>query len=218
MIYRFPLKNIRDMILNQVSNNFFKSIEDESLITRHLPVILDRFEKNISNNNNKYYWKINSNGEKEAFFDPLHSCQWTLFLYLASNTIFKNETEKKDAARVLCDKIYGQLKSVSGCDLYYEVDMPEIFSFDHPTGSYIGRGKIGDYFSFTHDCSVGSSDGIYPTIGKNVVMKSGSSILGNSTIGDNCIIMEGCMIKDCNIPANSIVSGRSPELKIITKA
>ena len=203
------------MLLNQVSNNFFKSIEDESLIAKHLPEILDRFEKNISANENKYYWKQNENGDKEAFFDPLHTCQWALFLYLASNTIYKNETEKKEAARVLCDKIYGQLKIVSGCDLYYEVEMPEVFKFEHPTGSYIGRARFGEGFSFEHDCSVSCLEqGVYPVIGNNVSMKSGSSIIGNSVIGDNCVIMPGTMIKDENVPDNSIVSGMSPNLII----
>lgn len=217
MIYRFSIKIVRDMLLNQVSNNFFKSIEDESLISKHLPMILDRFEKNISHNENKYYWKLNDKGEKEAYFDPLHNCQWTLFLYLAANTIFKYEEDKKEAAKTLCDKIYGQLKIISGCDLYYEVEMPEIFSFDHPTGSYIGRGSIGNGFMFTHDCSVGSVDNVYPAIGNNVRMNSGSSILGNSRIGDNCMLLEGTIIKNTDIPANSIVSGVSPSLTIVEK-
>ncbi|MDO4943470.1 MAG: hypothetical protein Q4E73_11655, partial [Lachnospiraceae bacterium] len=62
MIYRFPLRNIKDMLLNQISNNFFKSIDDEMLITKHMPKVLERFEKNIEQNNNKYYFKINENG------------------------------------------------------------------------------------------------------------------------------------------------------------
>lgn len=217
MIYRFPIKTVRDMILNQVSNNFFKSIEDEALISKHLPVIMERFEKNISRNDNKYYWKINGAGEKEAYFDPLHNCQWTLFLYLAANTIFKNEKEKPEAARILCDKIYGQLKIVSGCDLYYEVEMPEIFSFDHPTGSCIGRASYGDYFSFRHDCSVLGDANAYPVIGEHVAMEFGSSVLGNSHIGNNCVITEGTMVKDTDIPDNSIVSGTPGNLSIVAR-
>lgn len=94
MIYRFPLRNVRDMLLNQISNNFFKSIDDEMLITKHLPLVLERFEKNISNIDNKYYYKLLEDGSKEAYFDPLHSCQWMLFLYLTANTIYKNEKKK----------------------------------------------------------------------------------------------------------------------------
>lgn len=214
MIYRFPLRNVKDMLLNQIGNNFFKSIDDEKLITKHMPMVLERFENNIIYNDNKYYYRINENGEKEAFFDPLHTCQWLLFLYLTANTIYKYEEKNPEAARIVCDKIYGQSKTVSGCDLYYEVEMPEKFCFDHPTGSFMGRAKYGDGFSFTQGCTVGNNNEIYPIIGKNVTMYTGSTILGNSHIGDNCIISAGALIKDQNVPKNSIVYGKSPELVI----
>lgn len=214
MICRFPLRNVKDMLLNQIGNNFFKSIDDEMLITKYMSQILIRFEKTISKIDNKYYYKIDELGNKEAYFDPLHTCQWLLFLYLTANTIYKCETEKIEAARVVCDKIYGQSKTVSGCDLYYEVEMPEIFCFDHPTGSFMGRAKFGNYFSFTQGCTVGNHNEIYPVIGEHVSMYAGSKILGDSHIGNNCIITAGTMIKDENVPDNSIVSGKSPNLII----
>ena len=217
MIYRFPIKTVRDMLLNQISNNYFKSIEDELLISKHLPKALERFEACIRENDNKYYYRINNNGAREPYFDPLHTCQWALFLYLIANTIYKNEDEKKDAGRVVCDKIYGQLKIVSGCDLFYEVDMPTVFKFDHPTGTYIGRATFGDGFSFTHNCTVGPVDGIYPIIGNNVCMNAASKVLGSSIIGDNCILMEGTMIIGETIPDNSVVSGITPNLIISAK-
>lgn len=217
MIYRFPLRNVKDMLLNQISNNFFKSIDDEMLISRHFPMVLERFEKTISNIDNKYYYKVNDDGVREAYFDPLHTCQWLLFLYITANTIFKYESEKPEAARVICDKIYGQSKTVSGCDLYYEVNMPEIFCFDHPTGSFMGRAQYGNYFSFTQGCTVGNVNEIYPVIGTHVTMLSGSKILGNSHIGNNCLILAGTIIKDQDVPDNSIVSGKSPELIITPK-
>lgn len=212
MIYRFPVRNVKDMLLNQIGNNFFKSIDDEMLITKHFPTVLERLEKNISANDNKYYWKLNDQGEREAYFDPLHTCQWLLFLYLTANTIYKYETDKVEAARVVCDKIYGQSKTVSGCDMYYEVEMPEYFSFDHPTGAFIGRATFGNYFSFTQGCSVGNVDEIYPVIGEHVTMNAGSKILGSSQVGNNCIITAGAMVRNENVPDNSIVFGKSPEL------
>lgn len=214
MIYRFPLRNVKDMLLNQISNNFFRSIDDEMLISKHLPKALERFEACISKIDNKYYYKLNENQEREAYFDPLHTCQWLLFLYIVANTIYKYEDEKKEAARVVCDKIYGQSKTVSGCDMYYEVEMPEIFTFDHPTGSFMGRAKYGNYFSFSQGCSVGNHNEIYPVIGEHVSMQAGSKVLGNSHIGDNCVISAGAMVRDEDVPANSIVYGKSPDLVI----
>lgn len=214
MIYRFPLRNVRDMLLNQIGNNFFKSIDDEMLVTKHLPKVLERLENNISRNNNKYYYKLNDKGEREAYFDPLHTCQWLLFLYLTASTIYRYEDEKKEAARIVCDKIYGQSKTVSGCDLYYEVEMPDYFSFDHPTGSFMGRAKYGNYFSFSQGCTVGNVNEVYPVIGEHVTMNAGSKILGNSHVGNNCIITAGAMVRNQDVPDNSIVYGKSPELVI----
>lgn len=216
MIYRFPVRNVKDMLLNQIGNNFFKSIDDEMLITKHFPTVLKRLEKNISANDNKYYWKLNDMGEREAYFDPLHTCQWLLFLYLTANTIYKYETEKVEAARIVCDKIYGQSKTVSGCDMYYEVEMPEYFSFDHPVGSFLGRAIYGNYFSFSQGCSVGNYNEIYPVIGEHVEMNTGSKILGNAHIGNNCIITAGALIRDQDVPDDSIVYGKSPDLVIKT--
>ena len=78
----------------------------------------------------------------------------------------------------------------------------------------MGRAKYGDYFSFTQGCTVGHFNEIYPVIGENVTMLTGSKILGNSHIGDNCIISDGTVIRDQNIPNNSIVTGKSPNLVI----
>lgn len=214
MIYRFPIRNVKDMLLNQIGNNFFKSIDDEMLITKHFPKVLERLEKNISANDNKYYWKLNDKGEREAYFDPLHTCQWLLFLYLTANTIYKYETDKVEAARVVCDKIYGQSKTVSGCDMYYEVEMPDYFSFDHPVGSFMGRAKYGNHFSFSQGCSVGNYHEKYPVIGEHVEMNAGSKILGNSHIGNDCIITAGALIREQDVPDNSIVFGKSPDLII----
>lgn len=214
MIYRFPLRDVKDMLLNQIGNNFFKSIDDERLITKHMERTLERLERNISANDNKYYWRLNAAGEREAYFDPLHTCQWMLFLYLTANTIFREEKDNPEAARVVCDKIYGQMKTVSGCDLYYEVDMPETFTFDHPTGSFIGRAAYGEGFSFTQGCTVGNLNEVYPVIGRDVQMCTGSKVLGNSHIGDSCLIGEGAVVRDEDVPAGSVVYGKTPNLKI----
>ena len=214
MIYRFTIKTVRDMLLNQISNNYFKSIEDEALIAKHLPKAMERFENCIKDCDNKYYSKENDEGIREPYFDPLHTCQWTLFLYFMANTIYKYENEKIEAARVICDKIYGQAKTMSGCDIYFEVEMPEVFFFDHPLGSHLGRAKYGNGFSFLQGCLVEKVDGKAPVIDDNVTMLTGSKIIGDSHVGGNTVITEGAIIRNQNIPANSVVYGESPNLII----
>ena len=61
---------------------------------------------------------------------------------------------------------------------------------------------------------MGNVNEIYPVIGRNVQMCAGSKVLGDSHIGDNCIIGEGAVVRDQDVVANSIVYGKTPNLSI----
>ena len=114
----------------------------------------------------------------------------------------------------MADKVYFLNKSLNAIDLFYEVQMPKIFILDHPVGTVIGRAKIKDYFSFSANCVVGGSKGIFPKIGKNVYMSIGSAILGDCNVGNNVIFSAYSYIIDTDVPSNSIVSGRHPNVII----
>uniref|UniRef100_U9TJE2 Uncharacterized protein n=1 Tax=Rhizophagus irregularis (strain DAOM 181602 / DAOM 197198 / MUCL 43194) TaxID=747089 RepID=U9TJE2_RHIID len=88
--------------------------------------------------------------------------------------------------------------------------MPNVFHLDHPIGSVLGRATYGENFTFSQNCTVGNNKGIFPKLGKNVTMHSGSKILGDSTIGDNVTISANCYIKDSSIPNDRVVFGESP--------
>ena len=103
---------------------------------------------------------------------------------------------------------------MNSCDLFYEIELPEIFMLDHPVGSVLGRAKFGNNFSFTQNCTVGNNNNIFPVIGEHVTMSANSMILGNSKIGNNVILGAGTCIKDDDIPDNSLVFGSSPNLII----
>lgn len=162
--------------------------------------VLRKLEKCFAPNPNKYYHR---NGE--IFFNPFHSAQYTIFLYLMSREIFLNGN-----SHLLADKIYYLNKALNGCDLFYEIELPSYFTLDHPVGSVMGRAEYGEGFSFTQCCTVGNNNGIYPVIGKNVRMCAYSSIIGNCHIGDNVIIGANSGVKDCDIPDNTIVFGQYP--------
>ena len=199
-----------EFILNLISTQlkFFKTTQKELiLISDILPEVKKRIEYNFSYSKNKYYKK-----DGKVFFNPFHSAQWTVFLYYLSNSLFKKENENN----ILCDKIYYLNRMLNSCDLFYEVDLPDIFFLDHPLGTVIGRGSFKNFFTFSQGCTVGNNKGIYPTFGENVKMLSNSKIIGNSKIGNNVIIAANSYIKDTNVPNNSIVFGSSPNLIIKT--
>jgi serine O-acetyltransferase len=164
---------------------------------------LERTEHCFSRINLKYFQEAG-----QARFDHLHTDQYAMFLYLLSNTVHRMGGDPR-----LASKIYALNKSLHGVDAYYEVELPEVFGFQHPVGTVLGRGRYGNYLFVYQRCSVGSNlDGVYPTIGEGVVMFGGSAIIGASTVGNNSWLSVGTVVMDQEVPGNSVIFGRSPNL------
>lgn len=199
---------IRDLLLRQLMA-FYPIDECEvDLIENHLISSLEWIERCFSHISNKYY----SDASGTPRFDPLHGSQWAVLLYRLSREIY---IEGRDDVP-LSSKIYALLRAVSGCDMFYQVQLPDIFMFDHPFGSIIGRASYADFFVFTQGCTVGNNHGIYPRFGSRVYMLSDSKVVGDCQIGDDVIISANAFVKDENIPSGSIVFGQSPELTVKT--
>ncbi|MCR4740283.1 MAG: transferase [Lachnospiraceae bacterium] len=182
-------------------------LADKELLSldRAFPAAIERLEKCFSKLTNKYYLD-----EGETVFNPLHVCQWTMFLYMISNQLYLDGPENID----LCDKIYGLSKMFSSADIYYAVSLPEVFFFDHPQGSVIGRAEYGEYFAFDQGCTVGNNKGKYPVFGKHVSLKSDSKVIGDCHVGDHVIFAANSYIKDMDIPSYSIVFGMDRDVLI----
>ena len=194
------------LTLKQLRNFFPVSQEEEQLLVQCIERVMQRVEKCFDGTTNKYYHR-----DGEVYFNPFHSGQYCIYLYWFSRTIFEAGNS------FLADKIYYLNKIMNGCDMFYEVELPEVFILDHPVGSVIGRGTFGGGFIFGQCCTIGGNHDIYPVIGKNVELCDNASILGNSHIGDNVIIGAYACVKDQDVPANSIVFGQSPNLIIKQK-
>lgn len=205
MTFEISKDDIIKELISQLTSFFSVSREETIILNLLSETVFKRCEINFSKNKNKYYSKSG-----EAYFNPYHSGQYTVFLYYFSNTVFKNESEHIR----LADKIYYLNKIMNACDLFYEVDLPEIFMLDHPLGSVMGRGKFGNYFAFSQNCTVGNNNNNFPVIGEHVTMSANSMILGNSRIGNNVILGAGACVKDQNVSDDSLVFGSSPNLII----
>ncbi len=142
--------------------------------------------------------------------DPTHTGQYAIFLYFLSNSL---QFVKGDGVCVAA-KVYALNKMLHGIDIFYEVQLPDVFFLDHPVGSVIGRAAFSDYFQFGQNCTVGNNHGKYPRFGKNVRLCAGAMVLGDCVIGDNVTISAGTVVKDQSILSNSLVFGRSPDLII----
>lgn len=195
------LNQLRQLLNKQLSN-FFCNFSD---VYPYLNSALLRTEKCFEKNNNKYYKSDNGN----TLFSPFHSGQYSIFLYILSHTIYKESTDVDLAA-----KVYYLNKILHSVDLYYEIELPEYWGVEHPLGSVLGRANYSDGLFIYQGCTVGGNNKKYPIIGKNVILYSNSTVLGNSHIGDNVLISTGTTVKDEDIPSNSIVFGQSPNLVI----
>lgn len=197
----------KSLLLHQIKNLYVGGVsqEDKKAIDQAYDAVIKRLEYCFSHVNNKYY---HNNGE--TVFNPLHVAQWTMFLYTMANQIKKLYPQYAD----LCDKIYGISKCFSSADVYYEIEMPAIWFFDHPQGSVMGRAEYGDFFSFSQGCTVGNNKGIYPVIDEHVSMMSGSKILGNCHIGHHVVLAANSFVMDEDIEPYSIVFGVHPNIEI----
>lgn len=216
MVFTIPKEDIFAQLLMQLKSHFFISDDEKSIIEERFDYAIAACEENFSHSENKYYF-TELGGAKMCRFNPYHSVQFMTFLYYLSHIIYKNAN-----AGQLCDKIYYLNKIFHSVDLFYAIELPKQFGAEHPLGSVMGRAKYSNGFFFYQGCTVGGTyDKVgnihYPLIEENVKMYANSSILGKCHIGKNVQIGAGALVKNQDVPDNSIVFGQSPNLIIKTK-
>ena len=167
-------------------------------------VALERAEHCFASIKNKYF-----PGGAGTHFNHRHTDQYAVFLYMVSNSVFRGEGSIE-----LAEKAYALNKALHGLDAFYEIELPEIFGFQHPVGTVLGRARYANYFFVYQRCSTGAKDMIYPAIGEGVVMYGGSSIIGDCTVGNNVLLSAGALVMSKDIPDNSVVFGQSPQLTV----
>ncbi len=168
----------------------------------YVDAALERVEHCFARLNVKHFGAA-GNGVR---FNHLHTDQYAMFLYLLSNSIHRMQGSHDLAA-----KVYGLNKALHAIDVFYEVELPEVFGFQHPVGTVLGRATYGNHFFVYQRCSVGSNvEGRAPVLGEGVVMFGSSAVIGDCTIGANCWLSFGAVVMDADVPANSVVFGQTP--------
>lgn len=193
-----------EVLVKQLNNNFLLTSSEENIIKSVISDAADKTKTSLSAFNNKYY---------TGDINPYNSVMYCIFLYWLSKTC-----KNFDPAAVLSDKIYYLNKMMNAVDLFYEINLPEHWSCEHPVGSVMGRAEYGDYFFFTQGCTVGGNwnngELKYPVIGNNVRMLSNSKIVGDSHIGNHVIMSANSYVINRTIPDNSIVFGQGNNIII----
>lgn len=196
---------LRDLVLHQVGSLYPVAESEFIQVEAAIPAALEACEYSFSRIRNKYY----SDSSSAVTLNPLHSGQWTQFLYRLSRAIYL-----AGGGSSMCDKVYALNRMLSSADLFYQVALPGTLFFDYPLGAVMGRAEYGEYFTFAQGCTVGNNHGIYPSFGNSVFMLSDSKVIGDCSVGDNVIIAANAYVKDTDMPSGSIVFGQSPNLVI----
>jgi hypothetical protein len=123
----------KEELLSYVSKQINNIIPDGKIITNTIlrpsfNLSLERLEFCFSQINLKYCRENN-----QVVFNHLYSDQYSMFLYFLSNSAYKNNLNKN-----VCEKIYCLNKCLNAIDIYFEVELPNIFLLVHPLGTVLG--------------------------------------------------------------------------------
>jgi len=193
-------------VARQLENFFPDGTVAASDLRPALEDALDRLERCFTGVKVKYY-----RDGGDILFDHLHTDQYAAFLYLLSNSILRRNGNPR-----LAGKVYALNKTLHGLDIFYEVELPEIFCFQHPVGTVLGRAKYSNYLFVYQRCSTGAKAGVYPRLGEGVVLFPGSAVIGDCAVGENVWLSAGTLVMSQDIPGSHIVFGTSP--KIVLKS
>ncbi|MDU8673308.1 MULTISPECIES: LbetaH domain-containing protein [Paenibacillus] len=133
-----------------------------------------------------------------TFFSHLHSDQYTLFLWFLSNSVWKRFDDSE-----LASKLFYLNKALNGVVCMYDANMPNIFLILHG-GVVLGKASYSDFFVCYQGCTVGAINGIYPKLGKGVILAPQSSIIGDCTVGDLVTIGNQALLRNRNLDSRSL--------------
>lgn len=136
---------------------------------------------------------------------PKHICyhadEYASFIYLLANELWHQTGEAEFA-----EKFYLLNRNLNSLDIFYDRMLPEVFHFEHPIGAIIGRAQIGNYFVLHQAVTVGGNlDLEMPVIGNNVVLYTGTMVIGRTRIGDNCQIGAGVILNNEKVESNTTI-------------
>ena len=199
---------VRRQVNNIVPEEKTVAIEDQDVRGS-----LDRLEYCISRIRRKYYY-----ADGKYLFNHLNGDQYSMFLYILSNVLYKAGKEKEAA------KVFLLNKQMFGIDAFYAIELPSVFYFCHPLGTVLGNAIYSDYLVVYQGVTVGSrlgpdgSGGEYPSFGEGCALYANATVIGDSKIGNNVTFGAGALVIDKDIESNTVVLGTHPENRFIRNA
>lgn len=135
-------------------------------------------------------------------FDYLVSWQYATFLYFLSRALWVEFGAGAEATRVFLLN-----KAVNGLDLYYEIELGNVFFLSHTSAIVFAKAIYGERCVFHQGCTIGRQGESRPVIEDGVVLYPGAQIIGRSHVRENTVISAGVSLVNCSTPGNCFVFG-----------
>ena len=139
---------ILEVAIQQLRNNFLLTEIEAEEIKKIDKAAYEKTMYSLDKINLKY-----KNKYYEGELNPFNAVMYCQYLYRLSNEAYKLNLIK------IAEKIYYLNKMLNSVELFYAVNLPKIWSCEHPLGSVFGRAQYGDYFFFYQGCTVGGNGG-----------------------------------------------------------
>lgn len=190
-IVNIEASQLADYIRAQIRNLFpLPNASSLSAIDVCLPQALARTEHCLSQ---VRMWKPGQ-------LDVLHSSQYCIFLYYLANTVWQRE---RDSAS--CTLLFLLNKALNGIDLFYEIEMPEVFFIGHSVGIVLAKAHYSNYLVLYQNSTVGKNHGNAPRLEEGVVMFPNTAIIGDCLVRRGSVIAQGVSVINQETQENALV-------------
>lgn len=184
---------LADYVIRQLDHLFPVAANGAELLQLHVPGALQRIRPILSA----------CRAFRHDEFDHFNSMQYATFVYLLANELWLHGQDQEEFA--LCERLFLLNKALAGLDVYYKIDMPEVFFLSHGSGSVLANTVYGNKLVLFHNVTVGRYGASRPTIGQRVILFPNVIVAGNSVIGDGAVISAGVTVINQTVPNDCLV-------------
>ena len=169
-----------------------RTAETQAVIGRHMAETLERVHRCIRG---VRAWRPDE-------FNYLHSSQYCQYVYYLSNTIWRREKDAGTATRLFLLN-----KALNAIDLFYEIEMPEVFFIGHSVGIVLAKATYGNHLVLYQNSTVGRHLDQIPVLEEGVILYPNTAVIGRSRVGAGSVVSQGVSVIGATVPEGSIAYG-----------
>jgi serine O-acetyltransferase len=178
-------------VCRQMANLIPDGHDADAVLQAALPAALQRTRRCIDHVNAWY----------ARGFDPLVSGQYATLLYFLSREVWQVHGDAGTATRLFLVN-----KALNAMDLFYEIELPEVFFLSHTPGLVLAKASYGTGLVLHQGCTVGrKAADARPMIDDHVVMFPGSMVIGRCHVRANTVLAPGVCLVDTDTPGDCYV-------------